>query len=173
MTIVIMKFGGSCLVDKNAFDKILNITEIYKEEKKVYVVSAFNGITDMLLKMAQNLLETKEVDKDINLLEKRHTDIIDQIFEDESQHFYRAKDWVDNKLSELEDIFADIREFGLEPYYQDYVLSFGEMLSTYILSEYLHSKGLDSVFISANKVIITNDEFNNTFSSIRFYKRSS
>ena len=30
---VIMKFGGSCLVDRSAFKKILKILEIYKGEK--------------------------------------------------------------------------------------------------------------------------------------------
>ncbi|GAH91365.1 unnamed protein product, partial [marine sediment metagenome] len=52
MTIVIMKFGGSCLIDKNAFTKILEILEIYKDDKKIIVASAFNGITDILLNTA-------------------------------------------------------------------------------------------------------------------------
>lgn len=163
MTIVIMKFGGSCLVNKKAFNKILKITKIYEDAKKVFVVSAFHGITDLLLKMAQNLEVSKEVDKNMALIEKKHIDIIENIFEEDSLHYIKAKDWVDNKLSELEEAFADIREFGLEPYYQDYVLSFGEILSTYILNEYLQSKGLDSEFIPSNKIIITNDEFNNAY----------
>ncbi len=163
MTIVIMKFGGSCLVNKKAFNKILKITKIYENAKKVFVVSAFHGITDLLLKMAQNLEFSKEVDKNMALIEKKHIDIIENIFEEDSLHYIKAKDWVDNKLSELEEAFSDIREFGLEPYYQDYVLSFGEILSTYILNEYLQSKGLDSEFIPSNKIIITNDEFNNAY----------
>ncbi|MHA1490771.1 MAG: aspartate kinase [Promethearchaeota archaeon] len=163
MTIVVMKFGGSCLVNKKAFNKILKITKIYEDAKKVFVVSAFHGITDLLLKMAQNLEFSKEVDKKMTLIEKKHIDIIENIFEEDSLYYFKAKDWVDNKLSELEEAFADIREFGLEPYYQDYVLSFGEILSTYILNEYLHSKGLDSEFIPSNKIIITNDEFNNAY----------
>ena len=158
-----MKFGGSCLVNKKAFNKILKITKIYENAKKVFVVSAFHGITDLLLKMAQNLEFSKEVDKNMALIEKKHIDIIENIFEEDSLHYIKAKDWVDNKLSELEEVFADIREFGLEPYYQDYVLSFGEILSTYILNEYLQSKGLDSEFIPSNKIIITNDEFNNAY----------
>ncbi|MFX0146560.1 MAG: aspartate kinase, partial [Candidatus Hodarchaeota archaeon] len=62
-----------------------------------------------------------------------------------------------------EDLFSDIKEFGLELYYQDYILSFGEIVSTYILNQFLISKGLDSVFIPANKLIITNDDFNNAY----------
>ena len=163
MTIVIMKFGGSCLVDNTAFNKILKITELYDNTKKVFIASAFNGITDLLLKAAQNIHNQREVNDTVTVIEKRHMDIIEQIFDEDSIYYSNAKEWVDKNLSELEDVFEDIIEFGLEPYYKDYVLSFGEILSTYILSQYLLSKNKDSVFMSANKIIITNDNFNNAY----------
>jgi aspartate kinase len=126
-------------------------------------VSALNGITDLLLRAALNLGEATIIDKNISLIEKKHIDIIEEMFEEDSEYYNKAKDWVDEKLSELDDAFADIKEFGLEPYYRDYVLSFGEILSTYIFNQYLLSKGLDSVYIPANKILITNDEFNNAY----------
>lgn len=161
--VVIMKFGGSCLIDKNAFDKIYKILEIYKNVKKVIIASAFNGITDLLLNTAQHVKDSRVLDDNMAILEKKHFNTIEEIFEEDTEHYVKAKIWVDEKLSELEDTFSDIKEFGLEPYYQDYVLSFGEILSTYILNQYLLSKGLDSIFIPANKLIITNDEFNNAY----------
>jgi len=163
MAIIVMKFGGSCLKDKTAFKKILRITDIYKDVKKIYVISALNGITDLLLKTAQNVENSLITDQNISIIEKRHFDIIEQIFEEESDHYFKAKDWIDNKLSELEDALADIKEFGLEPYYRDYILSFGEILSTYILNQFLLSNKLDSVYVPANKIIITDDEFNNAY----------
>jgi aspartate kinase len=163
MPIVVMKFGGSCLKDKDAFNKILNITYIYTDVKKVYVASALNGITDLLLKTAKSLENEGETDKNMALIKKQHIDIIEQIFDDISENYVKAKDWIDDKLSELEDVFSDIKEFGLEPYYADYIMSFGEILSTYILNQYLLSKGIDSVFIPTYKLIITDDEFNNAY----------
>ena len=163
MPIVIMKFGGSCLKDQSAFNKILEITNLYQAEKKIYVASAFNGITDLLLKTAKNVENEKEVDKNLLLIEKRHLDVIEEIFDENASQLPRARKWVDRVLRELEDALQDIREFGLEPYYIDYISGFGEILSTYILSEYLRSKGLDSVYIPANKVIITDDNYNNAY----------
>lgn len=165
---VIMKFGGSCLIDKSAFNKIFEILNIYKEAKKIIVASAFNGITDLLLNTALNVNDSRILDENMAILEKKHFNAIEQILDEDSEHYMRAKIWVDEKLSELEDTFADIKEFGLEPYYQDYVLSFGEILSTYILNQYILSKGLDSVYIPANKLIITNDEFNNAYPFYHF-----
>ena len=160
-----MKFGGSCLVDAKAFSKIYEITKLYKDWKKIYVASAFNGITDLLLKTAYSLKNKQHsiVDENIALIEQRHIDVIEQIIPGDTLNYRRVKDWIDNKLSELDDVFADIKEFGLEPYYIDYVSSFGEVLSTYILSEYLQSRDLDAVFIPANKIIITNDNYNNAY----------
>ncbi|TXT53274.1 MAG: Aspartokinase [Promethearchaeota archaeon] len=158
-----MKFGGSCLKDKNAFEKILNILNIYKSSKKILVASAFNGITDLLLKAAENLDNSTEVDKNITIIGQKHTNIMNQIFEQNSQYYSTSVDWLDERLSELDDVFGDIQEFGLEPYYKDYVLSFGERISTFILNQYLLSKGLDSEFFQANDIIITNDDFNNAY----------
>ncbi len=163
MTIMVMKFGGSCLVDQDAFNRILEITELFSDVKKVYVISAFKGITDLLLATAQNVNDAKILDKNMAIIEKRHFDIIEQIFEEDSKYYNSTKKWIDEKLSELEDIFEDIREFGLEPYYQDLVLSFGEILSTYITNQFLLSNDHDSMFIPANQIIITNDEFNNAY----------
>ena len=163
MTIVIMKFGGSCLVDEKAFLRILKIAKVYAHSKNIYVASALNGITDLLLGTAQNISNIKILDKNMAIIEKRHFDIIEQIFEEGSDHYHKTKDFIDKQLSDLEDIFADIREFGLEPYYQDYILSFVEILSTYILHQFLLSREFDSVYIPANKIIITNDEFNNAY----------
>lgn len=163
MTIIIMKFGGSCLIDRNAFKKILEVTKIYENVKKVYVVSALRGATDLLLKMTQDIDTAKELDKTMAIFEKKHFDIIERIFKEDSEEFTKTKDWLDKKLSDLEDIFADIKEFGLEPYYKDYILSFGEMISTYILNQFLMGRGFESIFIPATKLLITNDEFNNAY----------
>lgn len=158
-----MKFGGSCLVDDNAFHKILEITNIYKNTKKIYVASAFSGITDLLLNTARNLKDSKKLDDNLTLLEKRHFDVIEEILDEDSSQLERSKNWVEKQLSELEDALEDMIEFGLEPYYIDYVSSFGEIMSTYILSEYLRSKGFDSVYIPANKLIITDDNYNKAY----------
>jgi len=163
MPVVIMKFGGSCLVNHQAFEKIYNITKLYQNEKKIYVASAFNGITDLLLNTAKDVADEKSIDKNMAIIETRHKEIIEDIFKEESLHYGKALDWLDSKLSELNDVLVDLKEFGMEPYYVDYVSSFGEILSTYILNQYLLSKGLDSEFIAANNIIITNDEFNNAY----------
>ena len=69
---VIMKFGGSCLVDKSAFKTIVDILNIYEDYKKVIVASAFNGITDLLLNTAHSINDSRILDGNIAILEKKH-----------------------------------------------------------------------------------------------------
>ena len=96
--IVVMKFGGSCLVDRNAFKKILKILKIYKDEKKIVVASAFRGITELLLSTAQNVNNSRIIEDNIAILEKKHFNMIQQIFNEDTEHYVKAKDWVDEKL---------------------------------------------------------------------------
>ena len=163
MAIIIMKFGGSCLKDVESFKNILNIIEIYKDHKKVLVVSAFNGITDLLLDMGKKAEKGIDIDKNIAFIEKKHNDVIDEIFKDNEEYANIAKDYIEEKISQLEDALIDINEFGFEPYYQDYVLSFGEIFSTFILHLYLKINEYSVVFIPSTELIITDDNFGNAF----------
>lgn len=163
MAIIVMKFGGSCLKDAESFKNILNIIEIYKDHKRILVVSAFNGITDLLLDIGKKAEEGIDIDKNIAFIEKKHNDVIDEIFTDNEEYANIAKDYIEEKISQLEDALIDINEFGFEPYYQDYVLSFGEIFSTYILHLYLKINEYNVVFIPSTELIITDDNFRNAF----------
>jgi len=163
MVIIVMKFGGSCLKDAESFKNILNIIEIYKDHKRILVISAFNGITDLLLDVGKKAEEGIDIDKNIAFIEKKHNDVIDEIFTDNEEYANIAKDYIEEKISQLEDALIDINEFGFEPYYQDYVLSFGEIFSTYILHLYLKINEYNVVFIPSTELIITDDNFRNAF----------
>jgi len=163
MTILVMKFGGSCLVDKSAFDKILSITESNLKVKKVYVASAFNEITNLLLNTSLKLDSQEIVEKNIGDIRDRHIKIIEEIFDKESKYYVKSKRWIDKKLNELQNILADVKEFGLEDYHEDSILSFGEIMSTYILNQFILSKGIKSKYLSGTDIIITNDTFKNAY----------
>ncbi|MFW9970197.1 MAG: aspartate kinase [Candidatus Odinarchaeota archaeon] len=163
MTILIMKFGGSCLVDKFAFDKILTITEKNLKVKKIYVASAFNEITNLLLTTSLKLDDQELVNKNLDEIRERHMKVIEEIFETENKYYIKSKHWIEKKLNELKNILADVKEFGLEDYHEDSILSFGEILSTYILNQFILSKGIKSKYLSGTDIIITNDTFKNAY----------
>ena len=49
--IVVMKFGGSCLLNSNSFQKISKISFAYGTSQKIYIASALNGVTNRLIQL--------------------------------------------------------------------------------------------------------------------------
>jgi len=74
-----------------------------------------------------------------------------------------------NKLENtLEGVFL-INELSLKT--SDKIVSFGELLSSYIISETLINKGVDAVLKNSQELIITNENFSNA--SVKFEKTNN
>jgi aspartate kinase len=167
--IVVMKFGGSCFVDSAAFEKIKDITNLYENERKIYVASALKGITNLLVEVTkkadahdpQGVLDT------IKKIEKQHTLSINDIFEDNSAIKDEAKKYIRNLLKDLHTTVLEIEEFGLEPYFSDYILAFGEKMSTYLLHLYLKKEGFNAFYSTGEELIITDDNFTNALPNFK------
>ena len=154
-----MKYGGSCLRNAEAFDKILEITNLYKDKNNlVYVASALNGITDLLLKLAQHASDHAAHEHIIDEIRKNHINIIDKILEIKYQILY--KEFLDECLNKIEEMLHDIEEYELTPYKIDFIISYGEILSTKVLAMYLDSKGIKCEYMPANQFLITDSMYN-------------
>ena len=67
-------------------------------------------------------------------------------------------------LQELSEILHGVFMVkDVAPRTQDFIMSFGERLSAYIISELLISKNLDAEFLDTRKIIKTDNCFNNKF----------
>ncbi len=159
MELIVMKFGGSCLRNAEAFDKILEITNLYqKKYKLIYVASALSGITDMLLKIANKAKDHKSHKQIMEEIRGKHVEIIEKIFDVKYQIIF--KEFLDESLHKIEEMLHDIQEYELTPYKIDFIISFGEILSTKILAIYLESKGISCEYIPANLFLITDSMYN-------------
>lgn len=148
--IIVMKFGGSCLKDSNSFTKTFNIIERFQKEDTnlIFVCSAVSGITDYLLDSAKKIDNLKiEPTTFIEELEKKHTQIIQSVIEGDNAQ--DALEFIKSSLRQLESKYVEIQENGLSPQFLDFVLSFGERLSTYIFTSYL-KQYYPTEFVSAD-----------------------
>ncbi len=162
--VVIMKFGGSCLVNAASFQKIVDILNMYKDDHEIIcVASALNGVTDRLIKLAESAGKPNLADQIAAEIESRHFDIADQIFAaDDAENYYIAvENYVEKRFEEIENTLSEILEFGMKPFYLDSIISNGEKLSTFMLSSYLQYKGIDTQFYTGEELIITDDNFFN------------
>ncbi|MBD3352248.1 MAG: aspartate kinase [Candidatus Lokiarchaeota archaeon] len=161
MTIRIFKFGGSCLRNPEAFDKIGEIMQIYSHEKMLFVASALQGVTDKLISIAENAEDSQYISDKVKEIKEQHLQIINEVFKDHSDLKSEATKHVTMMLADVKLILSEIQEFGLQSYFMDYIMSYGEKMSTYLLYLYVKRQGIPSVYLTGEELIITDMNFGN------------
>ncbi len=156
----IIKFGGSSVANPENIKRVFSIIQDKLKKHEIAVVfSAFGGVTETLLKIAQLAREGDEVYRDmLQTLEEKHLTIVRQLIGVQNQSTVMT--YVKVRFKELEDLFHGIyliKENSSRTL--DYVASFGERLSAFILAESMQGQGLKTQFLDTREVIRTNDRF--------------
>jgi len=156
----VLKFGGTSVANSENILKVIDIVQ-NKNVQTLTVVSALGGITNMITECAE-------------LASKRKPEYQILISEIESKHIDTAKDLITNgKLREINDMVKSlIQELNdichgvyllqeISPKTKDYLLGFGERLSALIISESFNSKGVNTLYVDARELIVTDENFGN------------
>ncbi|HMF33285.1 MAG TPA: aspartate kinase, partial [Candidatus Lokiarchaeia archaeon] len=155
----VFKFGGSCFQNAAAFDNALLILRNYGDKKITVVCSAFLGITDKLIALFEDACDVETIGPRIQELREFHDGVIDEVISTDSEMNSRSHDYVGDWLDRLKD--AVLQRTGTCPELdiKDYVLSFGERLSTFIFTCCISAVGIPAEFISSDEIIVTNEFF--------------
>lgn len=155
----VLKFGGTSVGSSKNINKVINILENYsKTDAVVCVVSAVGGITDKLLlagKQAQNkdqtFLETFEG------IKERHYNVIKELNPSNNKG---VLNYVDDKLSSLHSLLEGIYLINeLSPKTSDKLVSYGELLSSYIIAETMKNREISAERKNSQELVITNSNF--------------
>ena len=155
----VIKFGGTSVANSEAIDCVFNILK--KNRRSTFVVvSALSGITDTLLSMTQLAARgDNSYNQKINLLKKRHLDLINESLKNESQK--KIINFLNIKINEIKDLLSSVealREFTKKS--SSRILSYGEILSSTIIYEILKSKKLNIVHKDSRDLIWTFNQNN-------------
>jgi len=170
MKTIVMKFGGTSVGSAERISGIVDIVRSFRQGRfpaapqggrVVVVVSAFNGITDALLKAAHSAAERNEQTyrQVAHDLRQRHWTAIEALIPPgERQTDLRAQ--VDALVSGFENLCGAMAILGeLTPRGLDAVVSLGERLSARITAAAFVEAGLPARPIEATSLIITDDNF--------------
>ncbi len=156
----VLKFGGTSVANAENIKLVLDIIiNKAKEEKLVVVVSALSKVTDLLQLASVKAASNDESFKDIVAeIEKKHLDTLKELIPVSEQsgllsHLKR----IVNHLETLLDGCFLLGE--LSPRTSDTILSFGELLSSYIIAEALKQKLKNSSYADSRELIKTNNHF--------------
>lgn len=156
----VLKFGGTSVANAENINKVISIvSEASKKGKTIVVVSALGGVTDLLLGAATWAAEGNELYKEkLAVIEQRHLEAVKNLIPVAQQS--QLLSLVKKACNEIEDICNGIfllRE--LTPRSKDRIGSYGEWLSSQIITAKFKANGLDAAWKDARELILTNSSF--------------
>ncbi len=153
----VFKFGGASVKDADAVRNLKKILENEDSSDLMLVISAMGKTTNGIEKA---LKEFRDNDGHLEIgslkdLMEYHEKIMMELFDGNAEHpVFEA---VTNLFL---DLYLNLQETGYDYDYQyDQTISFGEMLSTTIISAYLNDNGIKNQLLDARNYIITDHTF--------------
>ena len=134
----VLKFGGTSVANAKNIKLVLDIVlNKAKKDKLVVVVSALSKVTDLLQLAASKAAANDETYKDIVAeIEKKHLDALKELIPVSEQS--SSLSHIKRIINHLETILDGCFLLGeLSARTSDTILSFGELLSSYIIAEAL------------------------------------
>lgn len=157
----VLKFGGTSVATAARIKRVKDIVlETLKEEKKVVVVvSALGGTTDTLINMATLAAQGQESYKEeIDELYYRHRKAADNLFtKDEMRQFLGYLKQKNRNLEKILNGVFLLRE--LSPRALDIITSYGELVSSYMIAQYIGTCTKNVQHVDSREVIKTDSVF--------------
>ncbi len=163
----VLKFGGTSVANAENITKTIAIVQkALAKDKTMVVVSALGGTTDMLIDAGKLAAVGNESYKEkISALEQRHLQTVKDLIAEKNQATVLAE--IKKHFKELEAICEGVfllRELSNRTL--DKIVSFGELLSSIIISHQLNSLGVKHEWKDSRELIETNSNY--TFAAVNF-----
>lgn len=156
---IVMKFGGTSVQDAEAIDRACSIVKARAGRRPVVVVSAMAKVTDTLLAMGR-AAGAGDRDKALELsrgLRERHYNTASELLGTGLFTQFHAE--LEDEFDKLDELLRGIAAVGeLTPRTSDYVVSYGERLSSKICTAAFSARGLNASLLDAREVIITDQQ---------------
>jgi len=158
----VLKFGGSSVGTEEAVNQMLAIVvNSIQKEKTIVVVSAMSGVTDQLLMLAQTAAQGNEAYKTIiQNIEQKHLELVQALvpIKEQSGTISLVKQLINELETNCEGLYM-LKELSMRM--QDKIISYGELLSSKIISASFESKGIKQQWVNSSELIKTNSNYFN------------
>lgn len=155
---ILMKFGGTSVKDKNAIERVISIVRGRMADKPLVVVSALAKVTRVLCGIAEEAeaQHLNEVDELLDSLRDRHTSLAVELLSDNPEILNNCVSEVNAVLDSLTDFAHGVCQIGeLSPRSYARIVSTGEVLSSKIVAAAMNVYGLSCRWLDARKMIVT------------------
>jgi aspartokinase/homoserine dehydrogenase 1 len=160
---LVMKFGGTSVGSPEALQNVARIVRNAQQDWQnlIVVVSAFSGVTDLLLKTAAEAVNGNagEIGAAVNELYTRHDSMVDALIKT-AERALAVKREVHGLISEFSSLCTAIATLGeATPRALDAIGSLGERMSVIVVAALLEEHGLRAAAVDARQIIETDNHF--------------
>jgi aspartate kinase len=149
----IFKFGGASVRHAEGIRNLAEILGQHSNEHILTVISAIGKTTNHLEDLTRAILAADSVVNELlEAIKQEHLMIIDDLFPDKQHPVYSD---TANYFLELECLLETVQPNQDYDHLYDQIVSYGELISTKIVSHYLQLKGIRSYWADARNFIVT------------------
>ncbi|MCB0469306.1 MAG: aspartate kinase, partial [Flavobacteriaceae bacterium] len=154
----IFKFGGASVKDAEGIKNVVHVLNTVGFQDTLLVVSAMGKTTNAFEVVVKNYFNNKkELQSSIQEIKKYHNSILLDLFDNENHSVFKQ---VSKLFTELT-VFFDHNKSPDYDFVYDQVVSYGELLSTTIVSAYMEAVGLKNTWLDVRDLIKTDNYYRN------------
>jgi aspartate kinase len=152
----IFKFGGASVKDADGVKNVFDVLQKVGHDDVLIVISAMGKTTNALELVIKNYFDkSNEFHASLQEVRKYHNQILLDLFDDEEHDVFFS---VNSHFADLEYFLRSNKSPNYNFVY-DQVISFGEIVSTTIVSHYFNEKGLKNNWIDVRNFIKTDSNY--------------
>ena len=153
--IKVFKFGGASVKDAEGVKNLIKVLKETGSENTLIVLSAMGKTTNALEVVVKDYLETTMIPSSLEEVKEFHRTIMDELFPHKEASVYFKTEAL---FTELENFLQHNKSHQYDFVY-DQVVSYGELVSTTIVSEYLTFQNIANNWLDARNFIKTDSTF--------------
>ncbi|REH00054.1 aspartate kinase [Flavobacterium aquicola] len=152
----VFKFGGASVKDAAGIKNVYDVLQQVGYEDVLVIVSAMGKTTNALEDVIKNYFDkSPELNSSVQEVKKYHNQILLDLFEDEKNEVFTA---VNTQFADLEYFLAHNKSPNYNFVY-DQIVSFGELISTTILSHFMSFKGIQTQWLDVRNFVKTDSTY--------------
>lgn len=152
----VFKFGGASVKDAEGIKNVYDVLKKVGYEDVLLVVSAMGKTTNALELVIKNYFDkSAELKSSVQEVKKYHNQIVMDLFEDEKNEVFSA---VNSQFADLEYFLAHNKSPNYNFVY-DQIVSYGELISTTILSHFMNFMGIKTQWLDVRNFIKTDANY--------------
>ena len=152
----IYKFGGASIKDYKSIKRLAKIIRNDSYDEMILIVSAMGKITNSMEDLVLSYTKSfKNLKSKFEFIKTFHINIIKDLFKKNNQSVLKIVESVFDEIGK----FLKFNKENDYNFIYDQLVSYGEILSSIIISNYLNSIGLKSKWVDARSCIVTDEYY--------------